>query len=146
MVIDNWALGIRAKNDLVELIDHQTIASQSTIPNVQSNLYWISYMKSSFLRILWYVTDTICIMLQMKKIIINHCALRRYFAVDFMFFVNSVLPFLLKFISTHCHIQKQREKIEENPTEKMNCNRYNKITYAEFFPMNIYHFLCRKMQ
>ena len=73
-------------------------------------------------------------MLQMKKFIITHCALRRYFAVDFVFFVNSVLPFLLKFISTHYHIQKQREKIEENPTEKMSCNRYNKITYAEFFP------------
>ena len=72
-------------------------------------------------------------MLQKKKIIINHCALRRYFAVDFMFFVYSVLSFLLKFISTHYHIQKQREKIEGNPTEKMNCNRYNKITYAEFF-------------
>ena len=45
LIIDNWALGMRAKNDLVELIDHQTIASRSTIPNAQSNLYWISYMK-----------------------------------------------------------------------------------------------------
>lgn len=57
-------------------------------------------------------------MLQMKKFIINHCTPRRYVAVDFILFVNLVLPFFGKFISIHYHIQKQREKIEGNPTKK----------------------------
>ena len=124
LTIGHWALG--HKNDLIELIDHLAIAFQRSIPNSpwQRNLYWIGYMKSSLLRILWYVTDTIWIMLQKKKIIINHCTLHRCVAVDF--FVNLVLPLSLKFINTHYHIQKQREKIEGNPTEKMSCHRYNK--------------------